>query len=128
MLGTNDLKTVYNRSAQDIAKALVQFPEYVKSFCETRSLKQPKIILVSPPYMDDHALHFIDSMPTANIYDETSVQKSHDLAQYVQQVANETNSLFLDSAPLTQTGEDGVHLDKSSQVALAAVLHRIITE
>ena len=128
MLGTNDFKTVYNRSAEDIAEALRQFPEYVTSFCESRSLPEPKIILVSPPYMDDHAPHFIDSMPTPNIYDETSVQKSHDLARYIQLVAKDTDSLFLDSAPITKTGDDGCHLDRPSQALLASALHNIITD
>ncbi|TAL14120.1 hypothetical protein EPN95_03895 [Patescibacteria group bacterium] len=127
MLGTNDFKTVYNRSAQDIAKALSQYPEYIKTFCKTKSIAEPKIILVSPPYMDNTALHFIDSMPTANIYDETSVQKSHDLAQYIEIIAKDIDCLFLDSGPITKTGEDGCHLDQPSQFVLADALYRIIT-
>jgi len=126
MLGTNDLKTVYNRSASDIAEALRQYPVYIQTVCTARSLPLPKIILVSPPYMDSRASHFIDTMPTPGIYDETSDKKSHELGKYVQQVAHETNSLFLDSAPITQTGEDGCHLDSTSQTALAAALYDLI--
>lgn len=127
MLGTNDLKTTYDRSAQEIAEALRQFPEYVTSFCNAKSLPQPQVLLVSPPYMNDQAPLFISSMPTSGIYDETSVQKSHELAKYVQQVANQTHSIFLDSAPITQTGKDGYHLDRPSQTALAAALYGILT-
>lgn len=126
MLGTNDLKAVYNRSAADIAEALRQYPEYVHDFCESRSLPQPKLILVSPSYMNNLAPHFIDTMPTPGIYDETSVQKSHELAKYIQKIAGETNSLFLDSAPITQTGDDGCHLDQQSQANLAAALFDLI--
>src|SRR5437870_2517157 len=32
MLGTNDLKTIYNRTAQDVANALKQYPEYVSKY------------------------------------------------------------------------------------------------
>jgi lysophospholipase L1-like esterase len=127
MLGTNDFKTVYNRSVQEIAEALRQFPEYVTALSKAKNLTQPKVILVSPSYMNDQALHFIDSMPTPGIYDKTSVKKSHELAPYVEAVAKETNSLFLDSAPITQTGEDGCHLDKASQATLANALYSIIT-
>ncbi len=127
MLGTNDFKTTYNRSVEDIAEALRQFPDYVTSFCNAKSLPQPKILLVSPPYMNDKAPLFITSMPTSGVYDETSVQKSHELAKYVQQVADQTHSLFLDSALVTQTGEDGCHLDKPSQNTLADALYTSIT-
>ncbi len=128
MLGTNDFKTTYNRSAQDIANALKQFPDYVREFCNTRSIPQPKFILVSPPYMNDQAPLFYDSMPTKGIYDETSVRKSHELAKYLQAIATETNSLFLDSALIAQTGEDGCHLDKQSQPKLASALYQLVTD
>jgi hypothetical protein len=127
MLGTNDLKTVYNRSPSDIAEALHQYPEYVHQFCESRSLPQPTFILVSPSYMNNLAPRFIDTMPTPGIYNETSVQKSHELAKYIQQVASETHSLFLDSALITQTGDDGCHLDQQSQTNLAAALFDLVT-
>jgi lysophospholipase L1-like esterase len=126
MLGTNDLKTTYNRSALDIAEALRQYPDYVHSYCQSTSLPIPKIILVSSPYMNTSAPHFLDTMPTPGIYDKTSEQKSHELASYIEHIARETDCLFLDSAPITQTGEDGCHLDKTSQPILAAALLSII--
>lgn len=126
MLGTNDLKTTYNRSAQDIAEALRHYPEYVRELCTVRSLPVPKVILVSPPYMDSQASQFINSMPTAGIYDETSDQKSHELGKFIEHVALETDSLFLDAGPITHTGEDGCHLDASSHTTLAAALQKLI--
>jgi len=45
MLGTNDLKTVYDRSARDVAQALKQYPEYVRAFYESQKLQAPKIII-----------------------------------------------------------------------------------
>lgn len=126
MLGTNDLKTTYDRTATDIAQAIKQFPDYIRAYYADSGPKQPKVILVSPPYMDASAPKFIENMPTPGIYNEGSVQTSHELAVAIQQIAEQTNSVFLDAGPITQTGEDGCHLDKASHLALANALRGII--
>lgn len=72
MLGTNDLKTMYNRSNEAIAKALKQYPEYVARFCATKGLKQPKIILVSPVYISDQ----VPASVKTPVYTKESSQKS----------------------------------------------------
>jgi lysophospholipase L1-like esterase len=66
-------------------------------------------------------------MPTPGIYDETSVQKSHELATYVKNTATETDSIFLDAGPITSTGDDGIHLNPASQSVLARALYDLIT-
>lgn len=126
MLGTNDLKTIYHRSAEDVARALKQFPEYVAGYCASRGLKRPRVILVSPPYMDEHALKFIQSMPAAGIYDEVSAQKSRQLAPAIQQVAEQTGCEFFDAATVTATGDDGCHLDAASHKKLADSLQHLL--
>jgi len=119
MLGTNDLKTIYNRSAEDVAQALKQYPDYVKSYCAERNVKQPKIMLVSPAYMDEKASKFVESMPKPGIYDEVSAQKSKQFAEPIKKVAEETGCTFFDAATVTKTGDDGCHLDKESHQKLA---------
>ncbi len=126
MLGTNDLKTVYNRSAEDVAQALKQYPEYVKRYCAERNIKQPKIILVSPPYMDEKAPKFVESMPKPGIYDEVSAKKSRQFAEPIKKVADETGCLFFDAAIVTKTGDDGCHLDKESHQRLADGLRKAL--
>jgi lysophospholipase L1-like esterase len=120
MLGTNDLKTIYNRSAEDIATVLQQYLAYVKQYCEERGLKQSKIILISPAYMNE-------SMPSPGIYDEGSVEKSHQLASAFKQVAESTGNLFFDAASVAQAGEDGCHLNKESHEHLANALAKLIS-
>ena len=126
MLGTNDLKTVYDRSAQDVAHALKQYPDYVKGYCEERSVKLPKIILVSPAYMDEKAPKFIESMPAENVYDEISAQKSHQLAESIKKQAEATGCIFFDAATITKTGDDGCHLDLESHKLLASSLKALL--
>jgi len=128
MLGTNDLKTMYERSAEDVAQALKQYPEYVDKYCADRNLKRPKIILVSPAFMNENALKFVESMPKPGVYDEVSAQKSRQFADPIKRVAQETGCEFFDAAPVTQTGDDGCHLDQQSHKNLADNFAKIITE
>jgi lysophospholipase L1-like esterase len=126
MLGTNDLKTVYNRSAEDVAEALRQYPEYVKGYCNERNMQLPKMILVSPPYMDEKASKFVESMPQTGIYDEVSAQKSRQFAEPIKKVADETGCIFFDAASITKTGDDGCHLDQQSHQVLGDKLSELI--
>jgi lysophospholipase L1-like esterase len=117
MLGTNDFKTVYNRATQDITEALKQYIDRINLTYED-ALRKPKVLLVSPPYMDDDAPQFYTSMPTPGVYDQTSIQKSHELALTIKELAHSTGSYFFDSAQVAQTGEDGVHITKLSHSKL----------
>lgn len=122
MLGTNDLKTVYKRSAEDIKNALGEYLNYLEQYCAARSKTLPKIILVSPPYMNDRAEKFIESMPSPGIYDEGSVKKSKELAEHIEKLANDFKCEFFDSAQITETGEDGCHIDLESHKRLGQAL------
>ena len=128
MLGTNDLKTVYKRSAEDVAQALRQFPEYVSKYCASRNIQPPKIVLVSPAPMDEHASKFIESMPAPVYYDEVSAQKSRQLAEPFKKIAQETGCVFFDAAPVAKAGDDGCHLTKESHKNLADSLTQIIKD
>ncbi|HSX04890.1 MAG TPA: SGNH/GDSL hydrolase family protein [Candidatus Saccharimonadales bacterium] len=122
MLGTNDLKTIYHRSAEDVAQSLKQYPEYLDAYCAGNGIKRPRIILVSPAYMDETAPHFTESMPRPGIYDAVSAQKSKQLAEPIKRLAQETTCEFFDAGPVTRTGDDGCHLDQPSHQRLADAL------
>lgn len=128
MLGTNDLKSVYNRSVEDIANALRQFPEYVEKYCEIGQRTPPKIILASPAYMDETAEKFYESMPKQGIYDEISAQKSKQFAEPIRKVAEESGCIFFDAATVTKTGADGCHLDAQSHQNLAVELEKLLRD
>lgn len=128
MLGTNDLKTMYHRTAEDVARTLRQYPEYVKTYCENRKLKMPRIILASPAYMDEHAPKFYESMPKPGIYDEVSAQKSRGFAGPIKRIADETGCYFFDAATVTKTGEDGCHFDATSHKVLGDALAKLVED
>lgn len=128
MLGTNDFKTVYKRSAREVANVLQNYPEYVKSYCKARNLKTPKIVMVSPAYMDENASKFVESMPTQGIYDEKSAQKTRELAEPLKIIAEKSGCIFYDAGKVAKTGEDGCHLDKDSHTKLGKELAKIIQD
>ena len=127
-LGTNDLKVPYARSPEDIAAALRQYPEHIAQYCEANSLPKPKIVLISPTYVDTHAPAFESSMPTPGVYDEVSAEKSHRLAGPIQQVAEEAGCVFFDAAQVAATGDDGIHMTLESHRSIADSLTRLIKE
>lgn len=126
MLGSNDLKTTYNRSAKDIAEALREFPDYVHNYCRSRNISLPRIILVSPAHMNADAPKFAESMPSTGIYSRVSTEKSKQLAAPIKKIADETDCEFFDAATVTETGEDGCHLNKQSHVNLANAFANLI--
>lgn len=88
----------------------------------------PKIVLISPAYMDEHAPAFVSSMPKPGVYDAVSAQKSRELASPIRRVANETGCVFFDAAQVTQTGPDGCHITLESQHTLADKLGELLKE
>lgn len=128
MLGTNDLKVIYDRTPDEVADALVKFVEYSRTYHSEASLPMPKVILVSPPWMDDEAPEFEASMPTPGIYDHDSVVKSRRLAETIERVARSVDCSYFDSAQVARTGIDGCHMDQKSHVLLADSLLELIQE
>lgn len=128
MLGTNDFKVAYNRTVQDIANALKKYIDCIDATYIDPS-KKPKVLLVSPPSINDNAPQFYTSMPTPGAYDQSSVQKSHELALCIKKLADNTGSYFFDSAQVAQAGEDGIHITVLSHSRLgksiAATIHSI---
>ena len=121
MLGTNDLKVTFNRSAADIAEALRGL---VQTVHENHKGEAPKIILISPILVDDTAELF--SMFYTENYNHEAVVKSQNFAREIQKVADEEGCLFVDAAKVAKPGVDGIHFDAESHPALATLVAKAI--
>jgi lysophospholipase L1-like esterase len=119
MLGTNDLKDEFNRSAKAVARAVQQLVLDIQKFVEDYNYPT-KILVVSPIYIDDTATHFT-RLYDAN-YSHGSVLKSHELAGYLEETASTNNCAFFNAASVALPGEDGIHLSHDSHEALAQAL------
>lgn len=120
MLGTNDLKIEYRRSASEIADALGGLVDDVNLYGITKTGDRPKVILVSPIEINDQAPRFTEFY--AGYYDAESMIESKKLPEAIQQVADEKGVLFLDAATVSKPGEDGIHFSEESERPLAELI------
>lgn len=120
MLGTNDLKIEFNRSAAEIAQAVHELIEIIQRKTTQYNGKTAKIILVSPILVDGNAPR-IKEWYAAN-YDDSSVTKSQQLAGALQKIAQETGCCFADAAQMAKAGDDGIHFDEASHRVLGDFL------
>lgn len=124
MLGTNELKSVYNKTSKEIGDILEEY--FVKTILGRKSQiknSYPKLLIVTPPIVDEklNAVQF-----KTNKY-EGATQKSKDLNTIYNNIAEKYNCYFLSNEGLS-TGIDGVHLTKESHQLLADKLYSIIKE
>jgi lysophospholipase L1-like esterase len=121
MLGTNDLKTIYDRSSQEIADAISELVESIKEFGRYMDGEPPKIIVVSPIHVDINAPEFKNFYSTN--YDDSAGKKSEELAPLISNVANKQGCQFIDAASVAKPGIDGIHLSTNSHSPLADVIY-----
>lgn len=127
MLGTNDYKIEFGRSAADIAAALANYVQDVKAYAKDSDSNPPRVALVSPIYVDDTAPHFAEWYAD-RFYDARAVQLSHDFAAELQKTATATDSFFLDAALAAKPGADGIHMSAEGHAALGQVVAAKIKE
>ncbi len=121
MLGTNELKDVFNRSAQSIAAALEKkYIKYLKEQLSETLIKQPKIIIVAPPVIKGELYKGKSSFLKGN-------DKSKQLNQLYEQLAIQNNCLFVDNNDL-DVGCDGLHMTKQSHNVLANKIAKCISD
>lgn len=123
MLGTNELKYVYNKSAEQIGCILEKY--FVKTILNRKSQmsnKYPKLLVVAPPVINEST----DYCKNGDKY-LMSTKKSKDLNVIYKKIAQEYNCYFLDNH-LLEVGIDGVHLTKDSHKLLAELLNNMIKD
>lgn len=118
MLGTNELKQKYNKTAKDVGELFEEY--FVKSILNRKSQitkKFPKLLIVVPPVVDEKA----NKKNRADSLYEGATPKSKELNSIYQEIAQRYNCYFLDNSKL-ETGIDGIHLTKESHRVLAELL------
>ncbi len=125
MLGTNDLKDEFDRSAQDVAQAVRRLVLDIQKFAKEYSYPT-KILVVSPIHIEGTASHFAELYSAR--YSHASVLKSHELAGQLEETAQANDCAFFDAASVAVPGEDGIHLSYDSHEALAQSLSQCVTK
>lgn len=123
MLGTNELKATYNKTAKEIGEMFEQY--FVKVILERKSQisnKYPKLLIVTPPIVNEN----VEYCKANNKYIGAS-KKSEELNEIYKEIAKKYNCYFLSNNGL-ETGIDGVHLTKESHKKLAEELKEEISK
>lgn len=124
MLGTNDLKIEYLRTAADITDALQGLIADVRQDAEWSNRKSPAIILISPILIEDTAERFTEFY--TGYYDQRSATISMDLANSIKTMSASNDCTFLNAAEVAKPGEDGIHLHPSSNQPLSELISTTI--
>ena len=117
MLGTNELKNTYHKTALEIGEILEKY--FVKTIIHRKSQckdSYPKLLLVAPPVINE----FTDYCKKDNKY-LGATEKSRQLNSIYEEIAKRNNCYFLSNDGL-EVGIDGVHLTEESHRNLAESL------
>lgn len=120
MLGTNDLKSCFDRTPQEIARALDGYVDDVAANLADRHGNVPATVLVSPIWIDDTAASYQD--PTSAGFDGRGVQGSRELDEAIHRVARDRDVWYADAAQAARAGDDGLHLSLDSHAPLADLI------
>ena len=117
-LGTNDLKSKFNRSVEEIANALEN--KYIKFTREDLSNELtivPKFIVIAPSIIDENKFEGY----------EGATEKSKQFNKVFGAMASKNSCAFI-SNEFLECGVDGIHLTEKSHKLLAQKLFEIITK
>jgi lysophospholipase L1-like esterase len=122
MLGTNDLKRVFNAGAADAARGAGVLLAQVRASGTGPGGQAPRALLVAPPRIAALspmlALQFADDAPA----------RSREFGARYREVAAEHGVQFLDAGRVVEASRgDGVHLDGNGHTALAQALAAALT-
>ncbi|HSW68864.1 MAG TPA: SGNH/GDSL hydrolase family protein [Gammaproteobacteria bacterium] len=121
-LGSNDLKTYFDRTPAGIRQGLAELIDIIQGSWYGEKMKNaPQILIMSPfkvlfmaeQFKDEHGVFFL----------KDAGKKSQELVHEYADLANEKNCHFLDvSASIFPSEIDGMHLDESAHQKLAAII------
>jgi len=121
VLGTNDLKTHFNRTAEQIAQGVQELGEIVLTSQASGAAQSPLVLVVAPP-------------PVRNLQENVSYfkdapMKSRLLAENFQKVAQKLQCEFLDAGTVIQSSSiDGVHWEEAAHRDLGVVIAKKVSD
>lgn len=124
MLGTNDFKIEFDRSAAEIAQAVRGLVELIQAKTAKYAGTPARVVLVSPILVDGGAPRLAEWY--GQHYDQSAVVKSQQLAALLQAVAQSLDCTFVDAALVSRAGDDGIHFDVPSHRALGESLAQTV--
>ena len=120
MLGTNDLKERFNLTAKEISKNIEKLINVIKEFGSDKNGHAPKVILISPVQVNEHANTPPEGMSRAE-------EESKQFTKFYRQVAQEHECEFIDiTQHVNPSIIDGCHLEPDAHAKIAYTLYEVI--
>lgn len=117
LLGINDTKTQYNKSADAITEGMKQCIQCVQNSNRGRNEKAPAVLLLFPV-----PIQTIPDLPPE--FDDTSIAKSVSLITLYKNLASGIDCDFLNTSEYVKASQnDGLHLDESEHAVLANAIY-----
>jgi len=117
MLGTNDMKSNFNQSADMIADNMRLVCE---SIISNDYFQSKSIVLISPTHINENSPNLLDSFIG-------TTEKSQSFSHSYKQIADDLNLYFLDASNYVITNEiDGLHWDEHQHNDFAKVVYQKI--
>ncbi len=121
MLGTNDMKERFNRSPEQIVGGVEELINDIDEI-EYDEGKAPKILLMSPPLIDESVEGVAEKYLGAEA-------KSKQLGKLYENLAKKYSLAFIDLAEqVSPSKKDGYHLDEQSHKIVSELVARTILE
>lgn len=121
-LGTNDLKEIFHASPRTIAAGAAMVCDAILNYPYGGCGPAPKVLLVSPI----HVKPGIAESPYVG-FAEDAVERSHRLAHYYREVAEERGLLFLDASEVAEPSDrDKLHMEADSHARLARAIADVL--
>ena len=120
MLGTNEMKDIFNNSAKDIIKMLDKFVEYILNFKSQIDGVSPKLILCGVPQIAESKNSLLESDKYKN-----APQKCKEFIKLCDKYFEDKRLIYIKNDDL-EVGVDCVHLTKESHRFLAEKLSKVL--
>ena len=120
MLGTNDLKARFSKSAWEVAEGMGALVDIVMKAEAGRGGGVPEVVVICPPVI-------LDRLPLHAEMFEGAPAKSRDMAMRYEAVARGRGVRFLDAGTvITSSKHDGFHLDPEAHAGLGRAVAGLI--
>jgi lysophospholipase L1-like esterase len=124
MLGTNDLKSLYNLPPGEIANGAGILARMILGSTAGPDNCPPKLLLVCPPEIGD-----LSHLPDLAAKIPNGITRSQQLPRYYEALAAALGCAYLNSQDIVQTSPaDGIHLEASEHAKLAPAIAAKIRE
>jgi lysophospholipase L1-like esterase len=122
MLGTNDLKARFNKSAWEIAAGVGRLVDIVKTTPAVgRGGRLPEILVVCPPPMQDTLPGYAEMFAGAQ-------PKSREMALHMRRTAKANGVHFFNAGTVIESSTvDGFHLDPDAHMSLGKAIAAEVT-